>query len=523
MSETTKVTYATLTADNDELHSQLDSAIGRVREKLGKTHGLYIGEGTRTGGATFESRSPIDTRVVLGHFGSGTPEDASDAVARAKSAAAAWEAVPWQERAAKLDRAAEIIRERLHELTAWLVLEMGKSRVEAFGEIEETADLILYYTAQMRKAGGGIHEMDKLDAADTNTSVMRPYGVWSVIAPWNFPYALAGAPAAAALLTGNTCVIKPASETPMSGVLLAQVFRDAGVPADAINMVTGSGRTVGKVLVEHPDVGGITFTGSYEVGFNRIYRGFSRRYPKPCIVEMGGKNPAIVSDAADIERAVSGVYRSAFGMDGQKCSACSRVYVHTKVKDAFLEGLIRTTRECRIGNPLTDRQAFMGPVGHKVGYEDFQRYASIARDSGKVVLGGDVIETGDFAHGYFVEPTIVAGLPEEHQLVQEELFVPILCVQEVSSFDEGLAKANATAYGLTAGCFSRRQEEIDRFLDQIQAGVVYVNRAAGATTGAWPGVQPFGGWKGSGSTGKNIGGLYTLGCYLREQSRTVTA
>jgi 1-pyrroline-5-carboxylate dehydrogenase len=523
MSKTTKVTYASLTADNEELHASLDTAIDQVMNTLGKTHPLAVGREARAGRATFESRSPIDRRRVLGHFQSGTEADVRDAVALAKAAAPDWEATPWQERAAILDRVAGLIRERLYEMTAWLILENGKNRVEALGEVEETADLILYYAQRMREAGGFTAEMGRLDDRDTNTSVMRAHGVWAVISPWNFPYALLGAPAAAALVTGNTVVMKPASDTPMAGVLLLEIFREAGVPEDVVHMVTGSGGVAGRTLVEHPDTAGLTFTGSYEVGFNQIFRRFAARYPKPCITEMGGKNPAIVMDSADLARAVSGVHRAAFGMGGQKCSACSRVYVHEDIEEAFLAELVKATRQTRIGNPLVDRSVFMGPLSIAPALEDFRRFTETARRDGEILVGGNVMTEGELAHGYFVEPTVVRGLGEDHPLVKEELFVPLLCVQRVKSLEEALEKANDTQYGLTAGFFSQKQEEIDAFLVGIQAGVVYVNRAAGATTGAWPGVQPFGGWKGSGSTGKNIGGLHTLGCYLREQSRTVTS
>ena len=223
-------------------------------------------------------------------------------------------------------------------------------------------------------------------------------------------------------------------------------------------------------------------------------------------------------DSADLDRAAAGVYRSAFGMNGHKCSACSRLYVHEAVADDLLGRLERKIAETRIGDPLL-KETFLGPVATRAGYEDFQRFVGLA--GGAVRTGGRVLRDGALAHGYFVQPTIVTGLPRDHQLMRDELFVPILAVQRVTSLDEALAQANDTPFGLTAGIFSQKQAEIDAFLDRIQAGVVYVNRAAGATTGAWPGVQPFGGWKGSGSTGKNIGGLYTLPCYMREQSRTV--
>src|SRR5258708_1020941 len=233
---------------------------------------------------------------------------------------------------------------------------------------------------------------------------------------------------------------------------------------------------------------------------------------------MGGKNPAIVMDSADLERAVSGVYRSAFGMNGHKCSACSRVYVHQAVADEFLRRLERMANDAKIGDPLA-RGTFVGPVATKAGYEDYQRFVDQA--GGALRAGGQRLTEGAFAHGYFVRPTIVSGLAQDHALMREELFLPIVAVRAVGDLDEALTLANDTQFGLTAGFFSRKPDEIDAFLDHIAAGVVYVNRAAGATTGAWPGVQPFGGWKASGSAGKAGGGLYYVQQYMREQSRTV--
>jgi 1-pyrroline-5-carboxylate dehydrogenase len=236
---------------------------------------------------------------------------------------------------------------------------------------------------------------------------------------------------------------------------------------------------------------------------------------------MGGKNPAIVSKKADLDKAAQGVLRSAFGMGGQKCSACSRAYVHRDVYDAFMAKLVEKTKaQVKVGDPL-DRETFLGPVVNKSAYEDFKRFAHKAKADGKIVLGGNVLTAGEFAHGYYVEATIVEGLPQDHDLVQTELFVPILIVLPFDSLDEAMEKANGTAYGLTAGFFSEDNAEVDWFLDNIEAGVVYVNRPAGATTGAWPGYQPFGGWKSSGSSGRNIGGHYSLFNYLREQSQTV--
>jgi 1-pyrroline-5-carboxylate dehydrogenase len=519
MSATSKITYVSLSADDPAVNAGFDAAIAQVGGQLGRTYPLHVGGQARTGRPTTESRSPTDTRRVVAAVQSGTADDVADAVAAARKAFPSWSRTPWKERAALLQRAAEIIRQRRYELSVWLIHEMGKNRVEALGEIEETADLISYYNQQMEQNQGFVREMGKLSPGDTNVSQLRPYGVWAVIAPWNFPYALMAAPAAAALLAGNTVVMKPSSETPLSGVLLCQIFEEAGLPAGTISCLTGSGRVVGDGLAMHPGVDGLTFTGSFDVGFGQIYQRFAKEFPKPCVVEMGGKNPALVMESADLERAAQGIYRSAFGMNGHKCSACSRVYVHRKVADDFTRRLELMAREARIGDPLV-KTTFVGPVATRSSYEDYQRYVGLAGST--VRVGGEVLKEGPFEHGYFVRPTVLTGLPADHVLVKNELFVPIVMVEPVDSLDQALERANDTKFGLTAGLFSREQSEIDRFFDQIQAGVVYVNRAAGATTGAWPGVQPFGGWKGSGSTGKNIGGHYTLQCYLREQSRTLS-
>jgi 1-pyrroline-5-carboxylate dehydrogenase len=534
MSKPAKVTYVSLSADSPDVRAAFDAAIAQVAGALGQTHPMRIAGTPRTGAGTFDSRSPADTRVVVARVASGTAADVADAVAAARAAYPAWAATPWQDRARLLDRAAEIIRQRRYELAVWLIWEMGKNRVEALGEIEETADLITYYAQQMRDHNGFVVAMDKLAPTDNNVSVLRPYGVWAVIAPWNFPYALMGAPAAAALLTGNTVVMKPSSETPLSALKLCAIFEEAGLPPGTVNCIAGSGRVVGDGLAMHPDVDGLTFTGSFDVGFKQLYQRFATRYPKPCIVEMGGKNPAIVMDSADLDRAVQGIHRSAFGMNGHKCSACSRVYVHRAVADQLVRRLERAANETRIGDPLL-AETFAGPLATSASYDDYQRYVALARGDQAVRAGGEVLRAaprqanapagalGDdpFAHGYFVRPTVVTGLQRDHQLLRDELFVPIVCVQTIDSLDQALEAANDTPFGLTAGFFGQKQSEIDTFLDRIEAGVVYVNRAAGATTGAWPGVQPFGGWKGSGSTGKNIGGHYTVQCYMREQSRTV--
>jgi 1-pyrroline-5-carboxylate dehydrogenase len=349
--------------------------------------------------------------------------------------------------------------------------------------------------------------------------VLRPYGVWAVISPFNFPMALAGGPVGGALAAGNTVVLKPSMQGSFSAVKLYECLRDAGMPADVLHLLPG-GDEVGKALVAHPGIAGLTFTGSYEAGMS-IYRSFASAYPKPVICEMGGKNPVIVSAKADLDTAATGVARSAFGFSGQKCSACSRVYVQRDVYPEFVAKLAEKARSLVVGDP-TERNVFVGPVIDAAAVDRFEAAVAHARERGRVVVGGEVLRGREgYGSGNYVAPTVVADLPADDRLLRDELFVPFVAVLSVESLAEGMNLANSTDLGLSAGFFSTDQAEIDGFLSDIQAGVVYVNRSAGATTGAWPGVQPFGGWKGSGSSGKAGGGLYYVQQYMREQSRTV--
>ncbi|MCB0051016.1 MAG: aldehyde dehydrogenase family protein, partial [Caldilinea sp.] len=328
------------------------------------------------------------------------------------------------------------------------VMEVGKSRLEALGEVEETADLLRYYADAMEKNGGYIRELGKLSDSETNMSVLKPFGVWVVISPFNFPMALSGAPICAALITGNTVVFKGSSTTLYTGWKTAELFAEAGLPDGVFNYVSGPGRTVGQELQDNPDIAGWTFTGSYDVGMQVARNALAGRYPRPAIIEMGGKNPTIVSRNADLDKAATGVARSAFGLDGQKCSACSRVYVEEKVYDQFVRLLVEKTAALKVGNP-TDRDTFMGTVIDKGAYEDYQKFVEIARRDGQVIYGGNPVTEGDFSRGYFVQPAIIAGLPEDHELVKNELFLPILFVGKVKNLEDGMAKANDTVYGLT--------------------------------------------------------------------------
>jgi len=517
-----KLTYATMFNPPETMHAQYEKALARTKANLGRDHGMLIGGQERFSPDKFEDRSPINTDWVLGTFQKGTKQDVEDAVGAAAAAWPKWAGLKWRERVRLLRRVAALIEKRVYQIGAALSLEVGKNRMEALSDAQEAADLIYYACEAMEQNDGYIQTMGRDPLAGyeaTNVSVLRPYGVWGVISPFNFPFVLASGPSGAALVTGNTVVFKPASDTPWAGRLLADCFRDADLPVGVFNYVTGPGAGVGQALVEDPRVAGITFTGSYEVGM-KIYRAFAQSaYPRPCIAEMGGKNPAIVSRHANLEDAATGIVRSAFGLQGQKCSACSRIIVEQPVKDKLTELLLAKTQAITVGDP-TRRENWMGPVINANAYRQFGEYTEELSGAGKILQGGKKIVHAEYGRGYYCEPTLVDGVEKGHRLWQHEMFLPITMIAAVDSLDEALALANGVDYGLTAGFYGSKKEAL-WFFDQIEAGVAYANRPQGATTGAWPGFQPFGGWKGSGSTGKNAGGLYYLPQYMHEQIHTL--
>ena len=521
MSDAFKLTYSTMFNPPPELHARFDAALAEFKHSgMGRDHPQWIDGAAAEGGERFEVRSPIDQDWLIGRFVQGSADDVDRAVQAARAAYPAWAATPWRERVALLRRAARLIEERVYAISAAVAVEVGKNRMEAIGEVQETADLIDWYADRMEEADG----FDRPLADDPlpnfkshNRSVLRPYGVWAVIAPFNFPFALAGGPLGPALIAGNTAVVKCSPQTSLSGWLLLECLRDAGLPPGVINFVTG-GDTTGRALAQHPDVAGITFTGSHAVGMQVLRASAAGRYPKPCITEMGGKNATIVSRHGDVERAALGILRSAFGLSGQKCSACSRVYVERPLADALRERLVQLTRDIAVGDP-TQQAHWMGPVIDRAAYDRCARLAEHLRQVGQIDTGGAWLTEGDLARGFFVAPT-VAQAPLDDRAWVDEHFLPVVLVGEVDSVAEGIARANASDYGLTAG-FYGTSAEVAYFHNHIEAGVTYANRPQGATTGAWPGFQPFGGWKGSGSTGKAIGSFHYLQQYLREQSRTV--
>ncbi len=519
---TFQLTYATMFDPPEELHTRYEAALAEARATLGAEYGMTINGEEVYAKHTFKSHNPANTEEILGLFQTGTAEDAENAVAAAKAAFPTWSRTPWQERVQLLNKAADIIDERIFDIAAATSLEVSKNRMEALGDVAEAPALIRWACDEMERNQGFVTKMGEdplVGYHARNYSVLRPYGVWLVISPFNFPAALTGGPVGAALVAGNTVVMKPATDTPWTVRLLAECFVDAGLPEGAVNYVTGSGSVLGQALVDSPDLDGLTFTGSYDVGMG-IFRSFAQgKYIRPTILELGGKNPAIVSRHADVECAALGIVRSAFGLQGQKCSACSRVYIEEPLYDQTVDRIVELTSELRVGDP-TDRSTYMGPVVNSWAYRDFLTFSDELREAGTILTGGEVLTEGDFINGYFCSPTIAADVPLEHRLWKHEMFLPITLVHKVESLEEAMALANDVDYGLTSG-FYGDEEEASWFFDNTQAGVNYANRPQGATTGAWPGFQPFGGWKGSGSSGKNAGGYYYLQLYMHEQIQTL--
>jgi 1-pyrroline-5-carboxylate dehydrogenase len=512
-----KITYASLGSLGEDFHHDFDAALEQLHGRLGRTHPLFIGGRKQSvDGGVFSDTSPADARVVLGKFQRAGRKETAKAVSAAHKAFPKWRDLGWEQRAALLRKAAELMTERQFHLAALLVLEVGKNRFEAIAEVSESVDLILYYCRQMETHQGYVLPMGGT-GNETTRSVLKPYGVWAVVSPFNFPLALAAGMAAGALVAGNTVVFKPASDTPWSGFALCDIFQEAGLPAGVFNFVTGPGKTVGEELLTNRDVGGFIFTGSRAVG-EQILNRFGRW--RPCIAEMGGKNPAVVMPSANLEDAAEGVVRSAFGMGGQKCSACSRVYVHQQVGPAFLERLVARTKAIVIGDPAR-RETFLGPLINAAAVARYEAAVRLGGKEGRLVLGGRRLRAGEFARGFYVEPTIIDRVPPKSRLFQDEFFAPVLAVAEVRSLQTAIDLCNAGDYGLTAGIFTGEDKERENFFAGIEAGVVYCNRRGGATTGAWPGVQSFGGWKHSGSSGKSALGPYYVAQFMREQSQTV--
>jgi 1-pyrroline-5-carboxylate dehydrogenase len=519
-----KITYVTLSAD-ESIHPKYEAALKKFEKELGSRYPMFIGgEELWSDVGEFEHHSPIDASITVGKFQVGTQDHAKRAITKAKEAFPHWSRRSWQERVSTLNKAANLIDERKFDIAVAITYEVGKNRLEALAECWEAIDAIKFYTKIMNENNGYVKKMEGCNPNEDCKVISKPFGVWPVISPFNFPFMLANGMALGALLTGNTVILKPTSEASLTGLMLYNVFKDAGVPEGAINYVTGPGPNFEAEFVSNKDVAGIAFTGSREVGM-RLYWEFltKQSYPKPTVLETGSKNPVVVTSSASISKAVEGTVRSAFGYGGQKCSAASRIYVHSRIRDKFLEALRERTEKIVVGDPR-EKEVFMGPVINKAAVEKFNMALTEAKEAGGELLsGGKVITDGKFKNGFYISPAIIIGLPQTHRLFKEELFIPLIVVGEFKTLEKAVAKVNDTYYGLTAGIFSEDQNEIQTFMDQVRFGVLYANRSGGATTGAWPGAQSFSGWNASGATGRGVGGPHYLLNFLRDQSQSLAS
>ncbi|MEM0159236.1 MAG: aldehyde dehydrogenase family protein [Candidatus Micrarchaeaceae archaeon] len=518
----------------DEFDRNFDEAVDNVRKNiLGKKFPMIIGGKESFASEELVEYSPID-KTLIGRFQKGSRESARLAIEAASAAFEGWANTSYKERVAIFRRAAEIFAREKFILGAILSIENGKTRYESIGEVDEAIDFLRYYANEM-EANKGYTRKLRLAGAEKRAEkgfqgapsgeeriviAMKPYGVFGVIAPFNFPISISVGMSAGALITGNTVVFKPSSTDNMSmltGYKIYEIFKEAGVPDGVFNYVTGPGSEVGDELATNEKVAGIAFTGSRSTGMGMIAKNYAAGKQKVFIVEMGGKNPAIVSKYANLDAAASGIASAAFGYDGQKCSACSRVYIHESVKEEFISKLVERMRSLKIGNPLK-KEVYMGPLVSQKALERYKQAVEEAKRSGSLIYGGKEVSVG--LDGSYVEP-VLAELDHANRLFHEELFLPFLVVTTYKTFEEALEKANDTEYGLTAGLYSEKKSEIREFINKIQAGVIYINRAVSATTGAIVGFHTFVGWKGSGLTGKGTGSKFYLQQFMREQSQAI--
>ncbi|MGI8305934.1 aldehyde dehydrogenase family protein [Saccharopolyspora hattusasensis] len=496
---------------NEELNRAFEAALTSARHGAVQPLPHLVNGVANATGTVFERCDPAipDNVVSAAHTASNDVIDA--AVAAARSAAREWRIRDYQDRIALLRSAKAEFTDRCIELAGIISAETGKTRLESIAEAQEAVDLIEHYCVQLEKNQGFVTPMDS-QSDEINTDLLLPYGVFAVLAPFNFPVALAVNMTTAALVTGNTVVLKPSDKTPRSTSTAADILA-RNLPEGVLNLVHG-GIPAGEALVESA-VDGIAFTGSAEVGWNLVRKQTKRSWTRPVLAEMGGQNPAIVTAFADLDAAAEGIVRSAFGLSGQKCSACRRVVVDRSVHDQLVSKLVERTAALVIGDSA-DARTHLGPViDDAITSRIDDALVTAARDGN--------VRTGGRLTGYFFAPVIVTDLPLGHPLTRNELFGPFLTVTAVDGLDQAIEEANAVDYGLSAGIFTQEADERQRFLNEIEAGIVYVNRREGATTGAWPGIQSFCGWKASGSVGKGGLGPWYLPGFCREQSRTVCA
>jgi 1-pyrroline-5-carboxylate dehydrogenase len=491
--------------------AQLD-ALAQVKSELGHTYPLVIGGKHISSEETFASLNPAQPEQVVGYFARATVEQTNQAVQAAAEAFETWRHVPAEERVGYLFRAADLLRERRFIMNAWMIYEVGKSWVEADADTAEAIDFMDFYAHEMMRLAD--EQPVTQVPGEHNQLVYLPLGVGAVIPPWNFPCAIMVGMTSASFVAGNTVVLKPASTAPAIAAYFIQLLEDIGLPAGVVNFLTGSGALVGDTLVDNPQTRYIAFTGSRDVGL-RIFERASKHQPgqrwlKRSILEMGGKDAVVVDETADLEAAADGIVASAFGFQGQKCSAGSRAIVVDQVYDQVLQKVIEKTKKLTVGD-ITRPDIYMGPVVDENALKKIVDYIEIGKGEGRLVVGG-----GHSGPGYFIEPTVFADVDAHARIAQEEIFGPVLAVIKAKDFKDAISIANDTEYGLTGALYSRDAQRIEQAKEEYHVGNLYFNRKC---TGALVGAQPFGGFNMSGTDSKAGGRDYLL---LFTQAKAIT-
>ncbi|RFU60614.1 L-glutamate gamma-semialdehyde dehydrogenase [Bacillus sp. V59.32b] len=484
-----------------------------VNTYLGQDYDLVIGGERISTDDKIVSFNPANKEEIIGRVSKADRELAEKAMKAADEAFNTWKKVKSEVRADVLFKAAAIIRRRKHEFSALLTKEAGKPWNEADADTAEAIDFLEFYARQMLKLKDGIPVQSRPN--EYNRYDYIPLGVGIIISPWNFPFAIMAGTTVAAIVTGNTVLLKPASTTPVVAAKFVEVMEEAGLPKGVLNFVPGSGAEVGDYLVDHPRTRFVSFTGSREVG-TRIFERASKVnegqiWLKRVIAEMGGKDTMVVDKEADLELAAQSIVKSAFGFSGQKCSACSRAVIVEDVYDQVLNRAVELTKELSIGNP-EDQSNFMGPVIDQNAYKKIMEYIEIGKTEGKLMAGGE----GDDSTGFFVKPTIIADLDPKARLMQEEIFGPVVGFAKATDFDHALEIANNTEYGLTGAVITSNRENMEKAREDFHVGNLYFNRGC---TGAIVGYQPFGGFNMSGTDSKAGGPDYLV---LHMQGKTTS-
>lgn len=488
-----------------DIRKKMEEALASVHSQFGREYPLTIGGENVTTTAKIQSTNPSNPSEVIGIFQKATVDMAKQAVEGAAKAFEKWKRVPAEERVACLFRTGDILRKRRLELDAWLVYEIGKSWAEADGDVAELIDFCEYYGREMLRLAGpqAVTPM----RGEKNYLKYIPLGVGIVIPPWNFAAAIMGGMTLASIVTGNTVVVKPSSDSPTIAAIFVDILYQAGVPRDVVSFFTGPGGTAGEALVTNPKTRYIAFTGSKEAGLRISEQAAKKQdgqlWIKRTILEMGGKDAIIVDEEADLDAAVEGVAVSAFGYQGQKCSACSRAIVSEKLYDKFLEKLIPRVQKIKVG-PTDNLDNYMGPVINEPAMKTILGYIDAGKKEGRLLTGGGTIESNG---GYFVQPTVIADVSPKARIFQEEIFGPVLAVTKAKDFDEALQMANDTEFGLTGAVYSKNPEKIEKAAEDFHVGNLYMNRKC---TGAMVGAHPFGGFNMSGTDSKSGGQDYLL-------------